>query len=522
MKPVLIDSFKGYKFKKFTQDFMSGVLVAIVALPLSIALGIQSGVTLQRGIITAIVAGFFIAILGGCKFQIGGPTAAFSVIIANYIADPAIGLLGVQIATIMAGVILIIMGITRVGKVIKYIPYPIVVAYTTGVGVSIFIGQLGSFLAVNLPVDYTHDFFSVFYGYIANISLISVPTLLLGFFTVFLIVLLPRINKKLPASFIALIVCSAIGFLINKFSDIQIATIGSTFSSVSAGFDFPNFFNIKNINIAKLIVPAFVFAFLGSVESLLSATVADGMTNTKHDSNQELVGQGIANIASSLCGGLPATGAIARTAANIKAGAQSPLSGMVHSLTLMIMFFALMPLVAYIPMTCLAAVLITVAVSMSNFKLFLKMAFFNVKDLIILITTFVLTVGKDLVFGILGGLSVAIMLMAIDIFSKTSFLKIEYPSIYSKGIEGFLLADATFIKINGNLTFAKADKLIEYSLANAQNCIALDFENVKRADLSCMQKIAKFSDTLDKSNRKLYVINANITILKQYKRALNL
>lgn len=517
MRPELINSLKGYNRTKFLADIMSGIMVAIIALPLSIALGIQSGATLQQGLITAIVAGFFISVLGGCKYQIGGPSASFMVIIVGYVANPEIGMFGLQIATVMAGIILLVMGLSRVGGLIKFIPYPIVIAFTTGIGVTMLLGQMKDFLALKIPTA-PNDFIGRLIVYAKHINTINFPTLLLGIFTLAILILLPRLKRKIPAAFTAILFATIVSVILgvidkNRFG---IATIGSTFGKVTAEINFFDFSKLLGFNYSKVIMPAFIIAFLASIEGLLSATVSDGITDTKHDSNQELIGQGVANMASALCGGLPATGAIARTVANIKNGAASPVSGIIHSVLLLIMFFLLMPVMQFIPMAALSAVLIMVSVSMSNFPLFIKLMRFNIKDTLILLTTFVLTVIFDLSYGVIGGLVLTIILMFLDVIKRTKIEQIFDISVYNESGE-FTIESYLGYRIIGALSFKNADALVRKCLKNLgeTETLLLDMANVKSVDVSAVEKLLKMKIKFVRMGKRVLYLNQNDKVSKQ-------
>jgi SulP family sulfate permease len=471
MRPQLFESLKGYSFRKLGKDFVSGVIVAIVALPLSIALGLQSGVTLQQGIITAIVAGFFIAAFGGSKFQIGGPTAAFVAIIAGYLSNPNIGFFGLQIATVMAGILLLLLGFLRLGRFIKYVPYPVVIGFTAGIGVTLFIGQLKDLLG--MPTALTGSFLDKMTILFYNLKNLNALTFMIGLATLMLIIIINKINKKIPAPFIAIIVASLLTLVLQKAdpSALSVATLTSTFGEIKAEVSFIDFSQITSINFVDLIVPTLVITFLGGVESLLSCTVADGMTDTKHNANQELIGQGAANIVSPLFGGLPATGAIARTAANIKSGAQTPVSGIIHSVTLLVMFISLMPLVGYIPMAALAAVLIVVAYNMSNVPLLVKLFNLSGKDTFVLIVTCILTVVEDLVIGVVSGIALMIIL-SIPTFSR------KLSVVNTGGV----------IKISGSINFINIEKVL---LEVNEKTICVDITEVKGVDLSGFDRLRK-------------------------------
>ncbi len=501
-KPSLLTNFKGYTKQDFMHDLLAGLLVAIIALPLSIALGIQSGATLQQGIITAIVAGFLISAFGGSAFQIGGPTAAFVVILLGYIGTTGIGLLGLSIATIMAGVLLILMSVFKVGTLVKYIPYPIVVGFTTGIGITLFVGQLSNFFALQVTLP-TESFIDKLIAYGSAIGTTNIFALLIGLCSMAMIMLLPKLNKKLPAAFITCIVMTLVTFLVNKFTTASIPTIGSVYGKVEATFSFLSFANIGDVKFSALLMPAVVIAFLCAIESLLSATVADSMTDTKHDSNQELFGQGVANICSALVGGLPATGAIARTAANINNGAKTSFSGMFHALFLLIMYLALMPAMQLVPLSTLSSVLMVVSINMSNFKGFARLCTFTKRDTVILLTTCALTMIFDLTYGVIGGMALT-MLLHIPNFKKGLTFSIENDTIILHNTMNFITVqklikainmvakDSASIKINckdlQSLDATSAERLTKLSKSLIHNHISLSFVDISKQQQRLIQK----------------------------------
>ncbi len=497
MKPELFNSLKNYKKKNLLNDLFAGLMVAIIALPLSIALGIQSvpesvsANGLQMGIITAIVAGFFISFLGGSRFQIGGPTAAFVVILFGYLANPEIGILGLAIAGIMAGVILILMGLLRCGSVMKFFPYPITIGFTTGIGVTLLIGQIKDLCGLNASgTEAIHKIIS----YIENISTFNLSTFIVGAIGLACVIILPKISKKIPSAFVALVLCTGVTALINGFMGGTVETIGSKYGDIKAEFYPLDFSNIASVNFSALIMPAIVIAFLCAIESLLSATVASGMTNTTFNPNQELLGQGVANICSSLVGGLPATGAIARTAAGIENGAKSPLTGMFHALFVLVLYFALMGVVKHIPLCVFSAILISVAINMSRFKLFFKLTRFGKRDVIILVATCVLTIVFDLTYGVIGGVIITVI---ANVKNFKAGLKIAEE-------DGVVNAD-------GALFFANANKLV-CALENAvkeKEQITLDISGVNGIDQTALEKIATFSKKLKAQQKTLNIVGAN-------------
>ncbi len=396
------------KGKNLVNDIISGVIVAIVALPLSIALAISSGVGPEIGLITAIVAGFIISFLGGSRVQIGGPTAAFVVIICGIIEQ--YGIDGLIIATIMAGIFLVAFGILKLGDVIKFIPFPITVGFTTGIAVTLFSTQLNDFLGMDIE-GISSEFIPKWIAYIQNIDKINIAAAAIGIASIVISVVWGKINKKIPGSLIALVTTTLALYILRKNGmATSVHTIGSKFTDLKAYIPVPHLPDLSGVDIMALIQPAFTIAILAGIESLLSAVVADGMTGDKHNSNQELIAQGIANIGSALFGGLPATGAIARTAANIRNGGRTPIAGMVHAVTLLIIMLVALPLAKLIPMPTLAGILIVVSWNMCEFKEFAEIARTTKSDLAILILTFVLTVVFDLVVAIEVGMVLAMFL----------------------------------------------------------------------------------------------------------------
>ncbi len=407
-KPKLFSSLKKYDKKTFMADLMAGIIVGIVALPLAIAFGIASGVSPEKGIITAIVAGMMISIFGGSKVQIGGPTGAFIVIVYGIIQQ--YGIQGLTIATLMAGVFLIGLGVLRLGTIIKYIPYPIVVGFTSGIAVTIFTTQIKDLFGMSMD-SVPSDFIEKWGAYVANIANIDPWSAAVGIISVIIISLMPKLSKKVPGSLVAIIIMTVAVLLLKNYAGITtIETIGDRFSinSQLPGAVVPE---LTWEAIKGLVGPAVTIAVLGAIESLLSATVADGVIGDHHNSNTELIGQGIANIASPLFGGIPATGAIARTMANINNGGRTPIAGIIHAVVLLLIFLFLMPLAKYIPMACLAGVLVVVAYGMSGWRSFLTMAHRNPKsDVTVLLLTFFLTIIFDLTVAIEFGLICACLL----------------------------------------------------------------------------------------------------------------
>lgn len=418
-QPKLFDTLRNYSKKQFTADLLAGVIVGIVALPLAIAFGIASGVTPEKGIITAIVGGLLVALLGGSKVQIGGPTGAFIVIVYGIIQQH--GLDGLAIATLMAGVFLILFGIMHLGTIIKYIPYPIVVGFTSGIALTIFTTQVKDLLGMTMS-SVPSDFVEKWMAYFGSLHTVDVWSATVGIVSVMVIALWPALThlrfcrqylsflSKLPGSLMAIVLMTVAALLLKQYGGVTtIETIGDRFSisNVMPEAQLPD---LSWDAIKSLVPPAITIAVLGAIESLLSATVADGVIGDRHLSNTELIAQGVANLATPLFGGIPATGAIARTMTNIKNGGRTPVAGIVHLAVLLLIFLFLMPLAQYIPMACLAGVLVVVSYGMSGWHSFLNIMKNPKSDVIVLWVTFVLTVVFDLTVAIEVGLICACLL----------------------------------------------------------------------------------------------------------------
>ena len=415
-KPKFLSAVRHYDKKTFTADLMAGVIVGIVALPLAIAFGIASGVSPEKGIITAIVAGLAISLFGGSKVQIGGPTGAFIVIIYGIIQQ--YGIQGLTVATLMAGVFLILLGVLRLGTIIKYIPYPIVVGFTSGIAVTIFSTQVKDLLGMTMDIV-PSDFVEKWIAYFAHLGNIDPWSAMVGIASVVIIAVWPQLArmfhlsplKALPGSLVAIILMTVVALLLKQYAGVEtIETIGDRFS-ISSELPDAVVPELSWETFKRLVGPAVTIAVLGAIESLLSATVADGVIGDHHNSNTELIGQGIANLVSPIFGGIPATGAIARTMTNINNGGRTPVAGIIHAAVLLLIFLFLMPLAQYIPMACLAGVLVVVAYGMSGWRSFLAMARRNPKsDVTVLLLTFFLTIVFDLTVAIEFGLVCACLL----------------------------------------------------------------------------------------------------------------
>ena len=416
-QPRIIECLKNYGKQQFTADMMAGVIVGIVAIPLAIAFGIASGVGPTEGLITAIIAGFIISAFGGTRVQIGGPTGAFIVIIYGIIQQ--FGLVGLMIATILAGIMLIIMGLTKMGSIIKFVPYPVIIGFTGGIALTIFSTQMNDFFGMGIE-GVPADFIEKWICYFTNISSVNWGAFAIGLLSLLIIIFTPKVSKKIPGSLVAIIIMTLVVWILKEFTNFEfvnsIKTIGDLYE-LPSGIPAPK---LPAMNLAEgetiwsvirsLMPAAFTIAMLGAIESLLSAMVADGVISDKHNSNTELIGQGIANVIVPFFGGIPATGAIARTMTNINNGGRTPVAGIVHALILLLVLLFMGPLVGLIPMPCLAAVLIIVAYNMSGWRTFVSLYKGPKSDFAVLMTTFVLTVIFDLTIAIEIGLLLAVVL----------------------------------------------------------------------------------------------------------------
>lgn len=416
-RPKLWSAMRHYNGKKFQADLIAGVVVGIVALPLAIAFGIASGVSPTIGLITAIIGGFMVSAFGGNSVQIGGPTGAFIVIVYGIISR--FGLEGLAVATFMAGLILVLMGLFKLGTVIKFIPYPIVVGFTAGIALTILSTQVNDFLGMGLR-DLPGDFISKWGVYFSNLDKIDLPTVGVALASLAIIILTPKISKRLPGALMAIIIITGAVFLLRSFDpSLAITTIGDRFGAMSTDLPEVHSFAITIDNINLLLPSAFTIAVLGAIESLLSATVADGVTGSRTSTNTELIGQGMANIVVPFFGGIPVTGAIARTMTNITNGGRTPVAGVVHAVVLLLIFIFLMPLINYVPMACLAAVLVMVSYNMSGWRTIVGIMKNPKSDISVMIVTFLLTVVFDLTIAIEIGLLLAMVLFLRRVMENT-------------------------------------------------------------------------------------------------------
>lgn len=414
--PELFRVLPKYTVERFVKDITAGLIVGVVALPLAIAFGIASGVSPERSLITAVIAGFLISALGGSRVQIGGPTGAFVVIVYGIVLEH--GISGLMLATFMAGLMILAMGFGRLGNVIRFIPHPVTVGFTSGIAVIIFSTQIRDFFGLSIE-KLPADFIGQWSLYIVDILSFHWPSLILSVSCIVVLVLWPKITHRIPGSLIVILISTALVMLFN----VNVDTIGSRFGEIPSTIVKPSFFSIDMSTVRQLLPSAFAIAMLGAIESLLSAVVADGMTGYRHNSNSELIALGVANIVTPLFGGIPATGAIARTATNIKNGATSPIAGIVHSITLLLIMLILGPFVKYIPMPTLAAILVVVAYNMSEWRTFVGILKSPQSDVVVLLTTFFLTVIFDLIVAIQFGMVLAAILF-IHRMSQVSHVKV--------------------------------------------------------------------------------------------------
>lgn len=507
LKPMLLTCLKSYNKSQFIKDVTAGVIVAIIALPLSIALALASGVGPEAGIFTAIVAGFVISALGGSCVQIAGPTAAFATIVAGIVARD--GMDGLIIATIMAGIFLILMGLFHFGSLIKFIPYTITTGFTSGIAVTIVIGQLKDFFGVTYPdgvkpIETTEKM----KAFVQNISSANTDALIVGIVSLAILILAPYIFKKVPASLIAVIV----GILMVQFLPLKVSTIGNlyTISNSLPSFHMPA---IRFSTISASVSNAFTIAVLAAIESLLSCVVADGMINSKHRSDMELVAQGAGNIASALFGGIPATGAIARTAANIKNGGRTPIAGMVHSITLIIVLVVLMPYAGMIPMPTIAAILFIVAYNMCQWRTFRDLVRAAPKsDILVLIVTFVLTVVFDLVVAIEIGMVLACLLFIKRMSEETHADSWVYTDDDTPDIDEHLQKLPLQIRvyeITGPLFFGAADAIEHIVVKDFTRCLVLRMRGVPALDSTAMNALQNLVKTCESKGITLVFSHVN-------------
>ena len=517
LKPMLLTALKSYDKSQFVKDVTAGIIVAIIALPLSIALALASGVGPEAGIFAAIVAGFVISALGGSCVQIAGPTAAFATIVAGIVARD--GMDGLVIATVLAGVFLILMGICRFGSLIKFIPYTITTGFTSGIAVTIVIGQLKDFFGVTYPEGVRPiETMEKLAAFLENVGTVNPAALIVGAVSLAILIISPYIFKKIPGSLIAVIV----GIFMVKFLPLKVSTIGNlyTISNALPSFHLP----AVNFEIVQAAIPnAFTIAILAAIESLLSCVVADGMINGKHRSDMELVAQGAGNIASALFGGIPATGAIARTAANIKNGGRTPVAGMVHSITLVIVLVVLMPYAGMIPMPTIAAILFIVAYNMCQWRTFLQLVKTAPKsDILVLVVTFVLTVVFDLVVAIEIGMILACLLFIKRMSEETkaeSWVYTDDDTVAVNENLRMLPAAIRVYEVSGPLFFGVSDAIEHIIVEESAKCLVLRMRAVPALDSTAMNALTALTKTCESKGVTIVFSHVNEQPMKAMKKA---
>ena len=508
IKPKFFSVMKNYTREQFIKDIIAGLIVAIIALPLSIALAIASGVNPEQGLYTAIIAGFFISFLGGSRVQIGGPTAAFVVIIYGIIAQ--YGMSGLTVATIMAGLILIIMGLFRFGDLIKFIPKTITIGFTLGISIGIVVGQIKDFLGLNMGAV-PAEFLTKLVAYSHNLGSISYITLAIGILALLIQIFWSKVSRKIPGSLVAIIVTT----LLVAIFKLPVKTIGDLYT-IKAGLPSFSMPVLSFSLVREMILPAFTIAMLAAIESLLSAVVSDGMIGSKHKSNAELVGQGVGNILSALFGGIPATGAIARTAANVKNGGRTPVAGMVHALTLLLILLFLMPYASYIPMSCLAAILIIVGYNMSGWRTFVRIIKTAPKsDIAVLIITFLLTLFFDLVIAIEFGMVLAAFLFLkrmsdIAEVRQWTYIGSSEDEKLSEDVDLKYVPKNTIVyEVFGALFFGAANVFTSFKHEEGKNVLILRMRNVPVMDISGVEALEEILETCKKRNLTLILSHVN-------------
>jgi SulP family sulfate permease len=517
-RPKLLDTLKNYDKAHFINDVVAGVIVGIVALPLAIAFAIASGVSPEKGLFTAIIAGFIISALGGSRVQIGGPTGAFIVIVYGIVQQ--YGVNGLVVATFIAGILLILMGLLKFGSVIKFIPHPLIVGFTTGIAVIIFSSQMKDFFGLkmgNVPADFINKWIS----YSHNLSSVNIYALLTGLVTLIIIFLWPKVTHKIPGSLIAIIATT----LAVKYFNIPVETIGSRFGAIPSSLPAPVIPGISWETIQHLIRPAFTIAILGSIESLLSAVVADGMIGGNHRSNTELIAQGFANIGSSIFGGIPATGAIARTATNIKNGGRTPVAGIIHAITLLLIMLFIGKLAALIPMATLGGILVVVAWNMSETENFISIFKGSKSDAIVLVTTFLLTILVDLTVAIEIGMVLAAFLFMRNMMKASSVNQLVHSSDHlpDELLNRRDLPDGVDVfEINGPMFFGAAYKFKDAMkvIEKPAKILIIRMKNVPIIDATGIRVLKEINEDIKKQGTKLILSEVcSEQVLKELKTA---
>lgn len=489
-QPKLLAALKNYSKEKFMTDLMAGIIVGIVALPLAIAFGIASGVSPEKGLITAIIGGFIVSFLGGTNVQIGGPTGAFIVIVYGIIQN--FGIEGLAIATVIAGIILLVMGALKLGTVIKFIPYPIVVGFTSGIALTIFTTQMKDLFGLTMD-KVPADFISKWIAYFGAAHTVNFWAFGVGLLSILLIALTPKVTKKIPGSLVAIVVMTIVAYLLRNYAGITaIETIGDRFTiNASLPQPEPISFDMNMINL--LLPPAFTIAILGAIESLLSATVADGVIGDKHNSNTELIAQGAANIIVPLFGGIPVTGAIARTMTNINNGGRTPVAGIIHAIVLLLILLFLGPLTKHIPMACLAGVLIIVSYNMSEWRTFRSLMKNPKSDVSVLLVTFFLTVIFDLTIAIEIGLLIA-MLFFMRRVAETTHVSVTTNEI-DLSDEGEIHHDEEVLQLEKGIEVYEIDGPFFFGVANKFDSVMKNMGDKPKIRIIRMRKVSFIDST---------------------------
>lgn len=525
-RPKLLSTLKGYNLESFSKDAMAGIIVGIVAIPLAIAFGIASGVGPTEGLVTAIIAGFLISVFGGSKVQIGGPTGAFIVIIYGIIQQFGVG--GLAIATIMAGVILVLMGLFRLGSVIKFMPYPIIVGFTGGIAITIFSTQMNDLFGMGIE-NVPANFIDKWVCYFQNIGNINWWSAAIGLLSILIIIYTPKFSKKIPGSLLAIVVATVICWLLKSYAGVTtIATIGDLYELPSGlpEWRLPALPEGETIfsTMQSLLPVAFTIAMLGAIESLLSAMVADGVIGDRHNSNTELIGQGIANIVVPFFGGIPATGAIARTMANINNGGRTPIAGVIHTVVLLCVLLLLGGLVGAIPMPCLAGVLIMVSYNMSGWRTIRSMCRQSRSDIAVLFTTLLLTVIFDLTIAIEVGLVLAVVLFMRRIMENTSISVIDKELEVHHDGEGedeklTIPPFAEVYEIDGPFFFGIANKFEEMARTRSKATVRIiRMRKVSFIDATGLHNLEIFIDSTLESGRKVVLSGVNENVYLSLER----
>lgn len=515
IKPKLFSTLKGYTRAQFAKDLVAGIIVAIIALPLSIALAIASGVNPEQGLYTGVIAGFFISFLGGSRVQIGGPTAAFVVIIYGIVSQ--YGMSGLATATFLAGLMMIVMGLLKFGNLISFIPKTITVGFTLGIAIGILVGQLKDLLGLSMGAV-PAEFIDKLVAYAQHLNTIHLPTLLIGLLALSIQIFWPRVSQKIPGSLVAIFVTTAIV----QLAHLSVPTIGDLYT-IKAGLPTFSMPNISLSLVRQLLSPAFTIAILASIESLLSCVVSDGMIGSRHRSNAELVGQGVGNMMSALFGGIPATGAIARTAANVKNGGRTPIAGMTHALVLLLILLFLMPYASLIPMSCLAAILIMVAYNMSGWRTFVYMLRTAPKsDIVVLVTTLLLTVFFDLVVAIEFGMVLAAFLFLkrmSDIAEVRQWVD-EADNENSDALDLKVVPKNTVVyEVFGSLFFGTTNDFLDISYEEGKNALILRMRNVPAMDISGLDALEEIRETCQQRGMTLILSHVNPQPFRVIKKA---